>query len=86
MHKLWEKRKPPTPLDFDQIKTQDSNNGEVGIKDDSTSKKLKSQSVWSIEECLEYFCKSINSLKLKLENLGDEENKTLIWDKVNFKI
>jgi ubiquitin-like 1-activating enzyme E1 B len=82
MHKLWEKRKPPIPLDFEQIKNKDHEQNII-IQDFTNAKKLKSQSVWSIQECLEYFSESINCLKRKIENLGDEENKTLIWDKVS---
>lgn len=80
MHKLWEKRKAPTPLDFDQIKNETHDNS---IIHPLNNKKLKSQNVWSIQECLEYFCESINTLKVKLQNLSDSENKTLIWDKVS---
>ena len=79
MHKLWEKRKPPTPLDFDEIKQL---NNEKSDKIHVNKTKLKSQSVWSIEECLENFCNSINTLKARLQNLSENENKTLIWDKV----
>jgi hypothetical protein len=84
MQKLWEKRKPPNPLNFDEIKDllQKDELNNISIK----NQKLKSQTIWNIHECLEHFCNSLNALKMKLQNLNNCENKTLIWDKVSSSV
>ncbi len=79
MKKLWEKRIPPTPLDYSIIKSSET----TDIKNITNNQKLVSQNIWSIHECLEKFCDSIGKLKLKIQNLSNGQKKALIWDKVN---
>lgn len=75
MAKLWEKRKKPEPLEYDQVNSSEesvASNGQNGSQ-------LNSQKVWTIKECAEQFCSSLNVLKTRL---SEDENAILIWDKV----
>lgn len=74
MTKLWETRKAPVPLDYEQISSK-SRDLEI-LKNE----KLKSQKVWTASECLLNFSSSLRELKAKL---SDENDHTLMWDKVN---
>ncbi|XP_020915543.1 SUMO-activating enzyme subunit 2 isoform X2 [Exaiptasia diaphana] len=72
MDKLWKKRKPPTPLDWNSV-TQDN-----GVNENGNSQSLlQDQRVWSVKECATTIAKSIETLKANLENKGEE----LVWDK-----
>ncbi|EDV26032.1 uncharacterized protein TRIADDRAFT_24020 [Trichoplax adhaerens] len=70
MDKLWQKRKPPVPLDFDNLLEGDS----CFINDNTV---LKDQLVWNIHECVQEFLHSVTSLKKRLEM----SKSYLIWDK-----
>ena len=82
MSKLWENRRRPTPLTVDMLSKDDSNpkpssssnavNGDVSANGQS----LKDQRIWSLSECYEKFCESINILKKRLGSEG-----YLVWDK-----
>jgi hypothetical protein len=73
MSKLWEKRKPPVPIDSEHLLSNGSDIEEI----DTNNSMLSTQRVWSIKECCENFCKAIDALKEKLN-----ENEILVWDKV----
>lgn len=80
MSKLWEKRKPPTPLDWTDCITNDS----IPLKEDRSetnqeNNKLASLKIWSISECCKIFEESVNKLYQRLSNAGEEE--ILCWDK-----
>jgi len=71
MDKLWAKRRKPTPLDWENLpgeKTQE--------KDDSG---IKDQKVWSMAECATVMDTSIKSLKESLSKLPAGDH--LVWDK-----
>jgi len=68
MHNLWKKRKPPTPLDFDNLPS--SSSSEAGIRD---------QRVWGMKECADIFAQSVGQLKKQLHDHGD--GGMLVWDK-----
>lgn len=76
MAKLWEKRKRPEPIYFEQVNSssEDStaSNGQNGSE-------LNSQKVWTVKECAEQFCLSLDALK---KRLSQDENAILVWDKV----
>lgn len=70
MDKLWAKRRPPTPLDWDCLpdSTPEERNAEQS--------NLLDQKVWSVAECASFLDKSIASLKEQLKT-----KETLEWDK-----
>jgi len=73
MDKLWTKRKPPTPLDWDCLPSNaDKQPGDAG---DSG---LEDQKVWSIAECATVMETAISALKEELAKTGGE---FLVWDK-----
>lgn len=73
MENLWQKRRPPTPLDWNDLP-----DAVAGSSTTPTTTALKDQRVWSMKECAEVFKQSVQSLKEKLEN---EKDEALIWDK-----
>jgi len=73
MDKLWRKRKPPVPLDWESI--QKACNNEEKEADNG----LQDQRVWSPEECADIFSQSIDILKQQLLARGED----LVWDKVS---
>jgi hypothetical protein len=75
MSKLWEKRRPPVPIDFDALIANSSDVEEIN----TNNSMLSTQRVWSIKECFEYFCQSVEALKKKLN-----DNEILVWDKVKY--
>ncbi|XP_031558479.1 SUMO-activating enzyme subunit 2-like [Actinia tenebrosa] len=72
MDKLWKKRTPPNPLNWDTV-FQENNEAENGNEDSE----LQDQRIWSIQECSRILGKSIEVLKTNLENKEEE----LVWDK-----
>lgn len=76
LHDLWNKRKPPKPLQFDDI----SNIIEPSTSNDNVEECLKDQHLWSLQECVDIFCNSLNKLKEKFFSVQETE-KYLIWDK-----
>jgi ubiquitin-like 1-activating enzyme E1 B len=76
MAKLWEKRKKPEALLFEQVNQSEdgaATNGQNGTQ-------LNSQKVWTVKECAEQFCSSLSALKTRL---SEDENAILVWDKVS---
>lgn len=69
MDKLWTKRKPPTPLDWDCLPTAAGKAGDV----DSG---LEDQKVWSVAECANMMDTAVTALKELFAKQGD-----LVWDK-----
>jgi len=72
MDKLWAKRTPPIPLDWDSLETEQNTENKVsgGIRDQET---------WTLKECRDKFADSVSKLrdKLKVSNYNDH----LVWDK-----
>lgn len=91
MSKLWEQRKPPTPLTFSDCEQQqqqstittttttEANNTTTT----TTTAPLKSATdfaslkIWSLRECLDVFTGSVQTLASRLET----EDNVLHWDK-----
>ena len=69
MDKLWQKRKPPTPLQWNML----GNESETAIEVVT----LPDKRIWSIPECANVFQKCIKKLK---ERCKASENP-LVWDK-----
>ncbi|XP_033101544.1 SUMO-activating enzyme subunit 2-like isoform X2 [Anneissia japonica] len=72
MDKLWKKRKPPTPLNWDQLPPEEpssTTNSNGAIKD---------QRVWDVRECVDKFTDSLANLKQQYKDQGE-----LTWDKDN---
>jgi ubiquitin-like 1-activating enzyme E1 B len=72
MDKLWAKRRPPTPLDWDCLP---DNKDENGAGEHASN--LVDQKVWSVAEAASFLDKSISDLKIELKEKGDD----LAWDK-----
>jgi ubiquitin-like 1-activating enzyme E1 B len=74
MDNLWKERRPPTPLDWnnlsDAVATSSQENVDAAI--------LKEQRIWSMKECGKIFKDSVNILK---EKLSKEKDEAIIWDK-----
>ncbi|KAM6430685.1 SUMO-activating enzyme subunit 2 [Liasis olivaceus] len=76
MDKLWRKRKPPIPLDWNEIQNQDNstfnqqNESPLGLKD---------QQVLDVKSYAHLFAKSIETLRVQLAEKGD--GAELVWDK-----
>jgi len=70
MDKLWAKRRPPTPLDWDCLPDDKKDAG-------AQSSNLADQKVWSVAEAASFLDKSITDLKKELKEKGDD----LVWDK-----
>ncbi|XP_068697118.1 SUMO-activating enzyme subunit 2-like [Montipora foliosa] len=71
MDKLWRKRKPPMPLNWQNIHTECNNDIE------ETDNGLQDQRVWSPQECTKIFKQSVDTLKQQLIIRGED----LVWDK-----
>ncbi|CAH4028868.1 SUMO-activating enzyme subunit 2 [Pieris brassicae] len=71
MENLWKKRRPPTPLVWDNLPG----------KDDSPAKHsgLPDQRVWSVSECAQIFATSCKALEADLKSRPDGDH--LVWDK-----
>ncbi|CAF4865150.1 unnamed protein product [Pieris macdunnoughi] len=71
MENLWKKRRPPTPLVWDNLPG----------KDDSPAKHsgLPDQRVWSVSECAKIFATSCKALEADLKSRADGDH--LVWDK-----
>lgn len=70
MEKLWEKRKRPNPLDFNNLPTSVVQSSPSLIKD---------QQIHSVKEYAEIFGNCLDSLKVELSNQGPDG--ILVWDK-----
>lgn len=73
MGKLWEKRRKPVPLKYEQLLEHN------GVENNGTrngSVILKEQRVWSLQECLFAFENSLQQLKSRLQT-----EEYLVWDK-----
>ncbi|KAK8721934.1 hypothetical protein OTU49_012643 [Cherax quadricarinatus] len=71
MDKLWEKRRRPTPLEWDKLpSTSVSENGEGLIED---------QRPWTLAQCRDVFETAVRSLHTQLK--GKPEGEDLVWDK-----
>ena len=77
MDKLWTKRQPPRPLDWDCLPTsrEGSSEGPEGLED---------QKVWSVAECANKMDEAVKELKelfaTETKKKGEEEG-FLVWDK-----
>jgi len=70
MDKLWAKRKPPTPLDWDVLPTAPAKAA------DNVDSGLEDQKVWGVAECASMMDKAVTELKEMFASRGD-----LVWDK-----
>ncbi|XP_042209529.1 SUMO-activating enzyme subunit 2-like isoform X1 [Homarus americanus] len=71
MDKLWEKRRRPTPLDWDKIQDKDVIEDGEGL--------IQDQRPWTITECRDIFNTSVGNLYERLQKILDDD--TLVWDK-----
>ncbi|XP_072024807.1 SUMO-activating enzyme subunit 2-like [Amphiura filiformis] len=69
MDKLWKKRRPPTPLDWDNLPQSESNQTDAASL-------IKDQRLWDMQECVSHFKDSLESLKQQYRQRGE-----LAWDK-----
>ncbi|BFZ19816.1 hypothetical protein BsWGS_22855 [Bradybaena similaris] len=70
METLWRKRRPPQPLDYDNL---------PGKGETVNSSAMRDQRVWSVQECADVFTQCLTALKADLASRG--EDGILIWDK-----
>jgi hypothetical protein len=68
MDKLWSKRTPPKPLKWAELQSRPEEKGEEKEASESNGG-IKDQIVWSIQQCVDVFQKSVQKLK-KLSQVG----------------
>ncbi|XP_019638245.1 PREDICTED: SUMO-activating enzyme subunit 2-like [Branchiostoma belcheri] len=73
MEKLWQKRRPPTPLDWNNLPEEN------GTAEADSNARIQDQQLWSIRRCAAVFRDSIEQLKEQLAARGD--GAELVWDK-----
>nr|AGC75067.1 SUMO-activating enzyme subunit 2 [Eriocheir sinensis] len=71
MDKLWEKRRQPTPLTWEEA----GNLGEKGAQSEQSS--IVDQRLWTVKECQEVFSSAVHKLRNRLK----DEEAELVWDK-----
>ncbi|XP_060109667.1 SUMO-activating enzyme subunit 2 [Heteronotia binoei] len=76
MDKLWKKRKPPMPLDWNDIQNQGNNTSD---QQNEPSLGLKDQQVLDVKSYARLFSKSVETLRAQLTEKGD--GAELTWDK-----
>jgi len=69
MEKLWQKRKAPTPLLWEKLKSE-----ELSVHEEAV---IPDKRVWSIRECGEIFERSLSKLKERCKT----NDEPLVWDK-----
>ena len=66
MDRLWQKRRSPVPLSWDELRD---------LKLDSVSsggtQGLEEQRVWPVKKCGDVFVRCVSKLKLQMEKDGD---------------
>jgi len=74
MDKLWTKRRPPTPLDWDKIMAEkaDTKTDDAGL--------IKDQVLWSLAECLGVFAASTAAISAQFKALTSADDH-IVWDK-----
>ncbi|XP_077838212.1 SUMO-activating enzyme subunit 2 isoform X3 [Macaca mulatta] len=77
MDKLWRKRKPPVPLDWAEVQSQEETNATDQQNEPQLG--LKDQQVLDVKSYARLFSKSIETLRVHLAEKGD--GAELIWDK-----
>ncbi|XP_077838215.1 SUMO-activating enzyme subunit 2 isoform X7 [Macaca mulatta] len=77
MDKLWRKRKPPVPLDWAEVQSQETN---ATDQQNEPQLGLKDQQVLDVKSYARLFSKSIETLRVHLAEKGD--GAELIWDKI----
>ena len=60
MDKLWAKRTPPNPLDWDSMDAVDAA-GSTSIGG------IRDQDAWTLKQCKDIFARSISTIKEKLK-------------------
>ncbi|XP_063931524.1 SUMO-activating enzyme subunit 2-like isoform X1 [Zophobas morio] len=76
MDTLWRNRNPPQPLNcYAHAKTE-----KVQSPVYENPHCLPDQSVWSVDECVDHFCRSIKELRDRWEGLTNDLTE-LLWDK-----
>lgn len=71
MENLWKKRRPPTPLNLDQLSLVPHHSPNTDV--------IPDQREWSLVECWEKFKHTLHVLKTELQHQG--HGGILIWDK-----
>ncbi|ESO98215.1 hypothetical protein LOTGIDRAFT_178117 [Lottia gigantea] len=69
METLWKKRRPPEPLDYNNLSDESP----------SSTNDMRDQRIWSMKECADVFSKCLAKLKTDLAAQGD--GGMLVWDK-----
>ncbi|XP_029643979.1 SUMO-activating enzyme subunit 2 [Octopus sinensis] len=76
MEKLWEKRKPPSPLVYQSLPTTVPHSSSSSS---SSSTLIKDQQIQSIKDYADVFSNCLSALKTELSKQGD--GGQLVWDK-----
>lgn len=79
MEKLWSRRKPPTPLRWENL--PDAAPGSSAEVADKANSGMADQRLWTPDQCRLIFGASVAKLKERALALGDGDH--LVWDKDN---
>lgn len=77
MEKLWSRRKPPTPLQWDNLPDTTA----CSSSDDSADSGMLDHRRWSLDQCRRAFSDSVGRLKARAVELSEGDH--LVWDKDN---
>ncbi|XP_070576008.1 SUMO-activating enzyme subunit 2-like [Ptychodera flava] len=75
MDKLWKKRRPPNPINWNNVHNIPLT-PEQSQAPNTSAGQMKDQRVWSMQECADVFKESIGKLKEQYKEKGE-----LVWDK-----
>jgi len=73
MEKLWAKRKPPVPLDWDNLE------GKGKESETTTNGGIRDQAQWTLQQCADVFASAVNKLSAQLKKSDFKDH--LVWDK-----
>jgi len=74
MEKLWAKRTPPVPLDWDKLKQEGG-----GKAAEASEGGIRDQAQWTLEQCADVFASAVAKLSGQLK--ASDYKDHLVWDK-----
>lgn len=80
MENLWKTRTPPTPVVWSEVVTATAAaDGQPQAQQPNGGGTNSAQTVWSLQQCAQFFASSIAAIKVAFGRLPDGDH--LVWDK-----